>query len=244
MIVNYSEKGWSMTLQRSHGLLAAQICAHWNKDNQPARWVETLIATAEHDDVSDELQDPELHPDTGGPVNFKMKGFETGMCDQLLEKAFSKSRYIGLLIAQHIRFLYQNDPAAKSYCQQLEKNEKKWLREAGLTQAEVSAGYELLEFCDAFSLIICQGIVQPQNRKMEISSGPDGQSYQLSTCADGSLTVTPWPFEKDTFALSYETRTIPQLAFKDAAEFRKQLEAAQVELQEVKVTRDDAGQRA
>jgi hypothetical protein len=51
MIVNYIEPGWQIITQRSHGLLAAQICAQWKNNNQPKRWVETLIATAEHDDV-------------------------------------------------------------------------------------------------------------------------------------------------------------------------------------------------
>ncbi|WP_442591393.1 DUF3891 family protein [Pedobacter sp. AW31-3R] len=69
MIVNYTESGWQIITQRSHGLLAAQICAHWCKDNQPERWVDTLTATAEHDDVYNEFENDDLLNDNGGPVN-------------------------------------------------------------------------------------------------------------------------------------------------------------------------------
>jgi hypothetical protein len=230
MIVNYTEKGWQIILQRSHGLLAAQICAHWKKDNQPGRWVETLMATGEHDDANEELANPEINPGTGGPTNFKMKAFDVGYCDRLLELAFAKGRYIGMLIARHIHFLYKEDQASKSYCEKLKQNEDKWLAEAGATSEEIAASYELLEFCDAFSLIICQGLMQPENRKMEISSGPDGLSYELTMPEPGKLCVTPWPFEQKSFQVNYESRCIGQLTFKNAAELKKKLNAADVQL--------------
>ncbi len=35
MIVNYTEIGWEIILQRAHGSLAAQIAAHWKKEERP-----------------------------------------------------------------------------------------------------------------------------------------------------------------------------------------------------------------
>ncbi len=125
MIVNYTEEGWLIISQRSHGLLAAQICAYWNKDNQPIRWIETLIATAEHDDANNELEKSGLLEENGGPKNFKMIPFEKEYCDGLLNRAVTKGRYIALLISRHIQFLYGKDPAAKPYCSALQKKEKK-----------------------------------------------------------------------------------------------------------------------
>jgi hypothetical protein len=230
MIVNYTENGWSIVLQRAHGALAAQICGHWKREIQPKRWVETLIATADHDDVNDELTIPELLHKNGGPKNFKMKDFERGYCDRLLEGALTRGRYIGLLISRHIQFLYGNDAAGKQYCKSLKKKEKKWISEAGTTDKEISASYQLLEFCDALSLLICQGLVQPESRKMEISSGPDGTIYQLSLSNQGNLIVTPWPFEDDCFNVNYESRHISQLTFESDDEFKSMLNDAPVEL--------------
>ncbi len=116
MIVNYTEAGWTIITQCSHGLLASQICAHYKKNIQPDRWVETLIATADHDDANNEFEKVNLLEDNGGPINFKMIPFEKVYCDYLLNMAMAKGRYIGLLISRHIQFIYGKDAAAKSYC--------------------------------------------------------------------------------------------------------------------------------
>src|SRR5690606_22195810 len=141
------------------------------------RWVETLIATAAHDDASNEFDKEDLLEENGGPTNFKMVPFEKEYCDNLLKMALGKGRYIGLLISHHIRFLYGKDPAAKSYCSDLRKKEKLWLSEAKATPTEISKSYQLLEFCDALSLLICQQLIQPEKRKIEISEGPDDKPY-------------------------------------------------------------------
>lgn len=237
MIVKYTEEGWSIILQRTHGLLAAQVCGHWKKDDQPARRMETLIATAEHDDMNNELLDPDWNAATGGPVNFKMKDFDSLRCNELLNRAMSKSTYVGLLIAQHLQFLYESEKSAKEYCKHLKSNTKKWIAQAGTTDQEIAASYQLLEFCDAFSLIICEGNVQPDHRKMEISSGPGGIVYQLQTLDEGSFNVIPWPFETDSFTLIYESRTIAQLTFSDAVDFSNKLIEAPVTTHHIQVNR-------
>jgi len=106
MIVNYTESGWQIITQRSHGLLAAQICAHWKKDKQPSRWIETLIATAEHDDVYNEFENDNLLNDQGGPINFKNTDFELSYGKRLMAMAETKSAYIALLISRHIQFVH------------------------------------------------------------------------------------------------------------------------------------------
>jgi hypothetical protein len=237
MIITYCEQGWTVVTQRSHGLLAAQICGHWRKDMQPQRWIETLIATAEHDDENDELADGDLISENGGPKNFKMKAFDRVYCDSLLSKSLAKGRYIGVLISMHIRFLYAGQSTAKSYCTDLSKKEKLWIEQAQTTREQVKASYELLEFCDALSLIICQDLMQPENRKMEISTGPDGTAYQLSMADTGAINITPWPFEEDAFHVNYESRIIKQLSFKSSAAFRKKLQSVPVQLKSLKIVK-------
>ncbi|MEX2513188.1 MAG: DUF3891 family protein [Cyclobacteriaceae bacterium] len=226
MIVNYTQKGWRIVSQCSHGILAAQICAFWKKENQPDRWVETLIATAEHDDANNEIEKPDLLEENGGPRNFKMEAFDKKYCEKLLNSAMIKSCYVGLLISRHIQFLYGEDPSAKSFCDQLKNKEKLWMKAIQVTTKEIDDSYSLLEFCDAFSLLICQDLVQAENRKIEISTGPDKKSYQLYSEKDQELIVSPWPFEVSTFNVNYEYRELEQLSFKNTAEFRSAFLAA------------------
>lgn len=220
MIVNYTESGWQIITQRSHGLLAAQICAHWKKDRQPKRWVETLIAAAEHDDVYNEWENEDLLNEAGGPVNFKQATFKLAYGERLTGMAETKSAYIALLISRHIQFVHGGDPNAKTFINDLKKRERVWQKTAGVSRQEADLAYELVEFCDAFSLLICQGLVQPEGRKTEISKGPDGRAYEMHAHGEG-LIVEPWPFEVSSFTVSWESRLLSQLSFTSVTEFRE-----------------------
>jgi hypothetical protein len=238
MIVNYTDKGWQIITQRSHGLLAAQICAHWQKGKQPQRWVETLIATAEHDDVYNEFDNDDLLTETGGPKNFAMTSFQREYAEKLIDMALTKGRYIGLLVSRHLNFLHGHDPEGKLYCAELKKKESLWLKEAGATKEEINASYSLLEFCDAFSLLICQGMVQPEQRKIEISNGPDGVAYELCSDKDGGLLVESWPFELEAFKVNYESRLVDQLVFENVEAFRIAIKDCPVTLHEIRLKKN------
>ncbi len=227
MIVNYTESGWEIITQRAHGLLAAQICARWRKDKQPERWVETLIAAAEHDDVYNEFDNKDLLNDSGGPVHFKQTAFKVDYGERLIQMAEIKSAYMALLTSRHIQFVHGSDPKAEKFISDLKKRERRWLMASGSTKKEADLGYELLEFCDAFSLLICQGLIQPEQRKVEISNGPDGRAYQMYASEKG-LVIEPWPFEPNGFQVAWESRTLSQLVFKSTAEFRQAMKKAAV----------------
>ena len=239
MIVNYTDAGWQIITQRAHGLLAGQICARWKNSKQPTRWLETLIATAEHDDVYNEFEDDQLLNANGGPINFKMTGFRKHMCERQLKMALTKSRYIALLISRHIQFVHGNDPEAKAFCRELKMKEKKWLAESGAKLQDIDGSYELLEFCDAFSLLICQGLIQPEQRKIEISNGPDQQPYTFFMSEDGSLVVEDWPFEPESFTIVYESRTLSQLTFDDVSAFKKAVDLAEVSNHELTLRKNN-----
>lgn len=224
MIVNYEETGWNIISQRAHGLLAGQICFQWKEKLRPELWMETIVATIEHDDAFNEFEKDEiLLNSNGGPVNYKMRKFEKKKCEALLQMALSKSRYIGLLTSRHIQFLHEDseDRIARKFCRNLKMLDKKWIKDASCDENEVATAYAILQWCDAFSLLICQKMIQPENRKIEISSGPENNCHQLHAPKENMLTVEPWPFESDHFELHYESKTITKLAFKSDDEFRK-----------------------
>mgnify|MGYP000754117155 CR=1 FL=1 len=56
MIVNAVEKGWEIIYHRGHALLAAELAAHWRAADRPERWIETLAAIMQHDDMERERE--------------------------------------------------------------------------------------------------------------------------------------------------------------------------------------------
>jgi len=224
MIVNYTEQGWEIITQRAHGLLAVQLAMHWAVKERPQRWTETLIAIAEHDDARTELESDKLLTAQGGPLNFDMHLFDPDHCRLLHNFALSKSRYIALLISMHMVFLFskeaESNPEVKPFLKEQQRLQKQWLKELAITPKEAERIYNLLEWCDACSLILCRNEVQPEQRTIEISRGPAGKAYQLQTTGN-CLTVTPWPFEEDKFEVRVEKRVLNQLQFKSNEEFKQ-----------------------
>lgn len=224
MIVNYKETGWEVITQRAHGIVAAQVAMHWKAKERPKRWMETLLAIAEHDDAEVELSGENLLTATGGPLNFAMKHFDIQHCKQLAILTITKSRYIALLVSMHMDFLYRKEEQDNNEVHQFLEHQRslqnEWRTQLGINKKESERIYYLLEWCDAFSLLICRQLLQPEQRGIEISTGPDGQVYHLFETGSSTLTVDPWPFEADTFTISYESRELNQLKFESSAEFR------------------------
>lgn len=232
MIVNYTKKGWQVVTQRQHGILAALFAAEWKISERPERWMETLLAIAEHDDAEIELDGENLLTDSGGPLNFDMKEFDEAYYEKLLRLTITKNRYIALLISFHIEFLCrksaETNSKAKSFLKEQGILRQKWMHELNLKEKDVLRTYDLLEWCDACSLLLCQDLVQPQKRKLEISTGPDKNSYYVQQAGAQKLTITPWPFETEKFVVRFEYRLVNQLQFKSSAEFRKEFLSAEV----------------
>lgn len=236
MIVSYREEGWYVVTQRAHGILAAQLGAQWGVKDRPARWVETLLAIAEHDDAEVELDGESLLTPTGGPLNFDMKAFDLQHCEKLSMLTQVKNRYIALLTSLHMEFLYRREAASDQKCGLFLDEQavlrKNWQKALHISEREAQRIYALLEWCDACSLLICQYRLQPEKRKLEISTGPDKKVYHLIQIAEATLTIEPWPFESEHFDISFEYRILNQLQFSSSAEFRKIFLEAQIEEQQ------------
>lgn len=226
MIVNYTGKGWKVITQRAHGILAAQIAFHWKKSERPERWMETLLAIAEHDDAEAELEGENLVTSVGGPLNYDMKCFDKFHCEKLSRLTQTKNQFIALLTSLHMEFLYgkeaQTNPDADSFLKQQAELRKKWRYKLKITKGESLRIYDLLEWCDACSLLLCEEALQPEKREIEVSTGPDKKTYHLLKINQTTITVIPWPFETRKFKINFEWRLIEKLHFSSSAEFRKE----------------------
>lgn len=240
MIVTYKENGWQVVTQRAHGILAAQFGAQWRAKDRPTRWTETLLAIAEHDDAEVELDGENLLTATGGPLNFDMKLFDLAHCEKLSMLTQTKNRYIALLTSLHMEFLYRKDTTKNTACKSFLKKQntlrEKWRKALHLTEAETLRIYDLLEWCDACSLLFCQCRIQPEKRRVEISTGPDKKRYHLLQKSDSNITIEPWPFETKNFEVNFEYRIIRKLQFDSSADFRKSFLRAPIKEQIWNVT--------
>ena len=79
--------------------------------------------------------------------------------------------------------------------------------------------YRFVQWCDAFSLLICMDKIQSEGRKMEIAESPDGVINEVFYKEENVITVTPWPFKNDRFIVFYEYKIIEQLKFTSVEEF-------------------------
>ena len=176
MIVTYKEDGWHVVTQRSHGILAAQIAANWRVKDRPERWTETLLAIAEHDDAEVELDGENLLTETGVPLNFHMNAFDLAHYEKLSLLTLTKNRYIALLISLHIEFLNraeaENNKECKKFLEKQAALREKWRKALHITETETLRIYNLMEWCDAFSLLLCQCRLPPEKRKLEIKYRP------------------------------------------------------------------------
>lgn len=161
-----------------------------------------------------------------------MKVFDKEHCNKLAMLSQSKNRYIALLTSLHMEFLSRKDARenaeAKVFLKEQAALRRKWQKELDLSEEEILRTYDLLEWCDACSLLLCEDQLQPENRKIEISKGPDKKIYQLLQTSDRSISLTPWPFEMRKFTVRFEWRLVRKIQFNSSAEFRKEFLKAPV----------------
>jgi broad specificity phosphatase PhoE len=234
MIVKSIPEGWEVIYQRAHGLLAAQLAHHWKVPDRPPYWTHTLIAIAEHDDGLPESRAPENLTEAGAPRHFQLFKYSPTQYRNVMEIAASKSRWNALLISMHLTFLYgdevQDDPELAIFIQSQRELQKRLLRELNLTRTVADRAYRFVQWCDALSLLLCMNKVQPEQRRMEVSKGPDGTVHQLWQDQQGTLRIDPWPFASRSFAVEVEYRQLRQLQFESTQELHEALTGAAVQV--------------
>lgn len=230
MIITSHQKGWKIINQRSHGLLAAMLAYQFDINLPNDIMVPTLIAIAEHDDgVSETLQSVNL-TDAGAPRHFKVSDGlkKTDLTQQfnVMEIATSKSQLNALLTSLHINFIFGGssnikDKSRDAFLEVQEKNRKKILKDLKIDKNYAERLYRFVEWCDAFSLLICMDKIQAEGRKMEISKSPDGEMSQTFYKENHEISVEPWVFKNDSFKVFYEYKIVEQLKFDTIEEFNK-----------------------
>ncbi len=241
MIVTSHQNGWKIINQRSHGLLAVMLAYQYDIDLPNDIMVPTLIAIAEHDDGVEETKLSKNLTAAGAPRHYKVKD-ESITTDltrlfNVMEISSSKSQLNALLTSLHLEFLYEgshdgNDKKLNAFLREEEKKRKFILKHLNMDKKMADRLYRLVEWCDAFSLLICMDKIQPAGRKMEISKSPEGDMNQTFYKESKEITVEPWVFKNDTFKVFYEYKILNQLKFNSIKEFDKVCKNTSVQREE------------
>ena len=228
MIVISHQKGWKIINQRSHGLLAAMLAYQYAIDLPNDIIVPTIIAIAEHDDGLNETAQEKNLTAAGAPRDFRVSD-ETKKSDltqqlNVMEISSSKSQLNALLTSLHMKFLYsgerrKEDKDLDNFLTNQEKFRASILKNLKIDKKYADRLYRLVEWCDAFSLLICMDKIQPEGRKMEVSKSPDGAMNQTFYSPNNEISVEPWCFKNDTFTVFYEYKILEQLKFDSIEEF-------------------------
>ncbi len=241
MIVISHDNGWKIINQRSHGLLAAMLAYEYAIDLPSQVLVPTLIAIAEHDDGVQETNQEKNLTEAGAPRHFMVsdhsKKSDLTQLLNVMEISGSKSQLNALLTSLHLKFLYSGrkdgeDQDLDAFLKNQEKLRQEALKNLRMDKKYADRLYRLLEWCDAFSLLICMDKIQPKGRKMEISQSPDGDMNQTFYKANKEITVEPWVFKNTTFQVFYEYRILEQLKFNSIKEFDEVCRNTPVQRQE------------
>ena len=232
MIVNSTQMGWEVIYQAAHALLAAQIAAHWRADQRPQRWIETLVALAQHDDEASPWADRNHLTDAGAPLDFRWsKAPSLAQPSLVTSELQHKGQWASMMISMHMSFLYSHlrdeGPEFAAFLDEQEIHQKTWRSAMKVKKKEAEAAYALFQWCDRMSLILCHRELPEAERALEVSVGPDGTRYDV-ICREGHITVQPWPFESPRFSVSVESMQLSQLTFKDDAELQAVLQATPV----------------
>jgi hypothetical protein len=233
MIVNTDPKGWEVIHQRAHGVLAMKVAAQWQKSLRPARWMETLLATAEHDDGQEDWSGTKHLNEAGAPLDFTHKPFNMVQLKRVTELSQHKGRWIALLISMHMSFLYESmrgkSKELDEFLDTQKQHQEQWRRALKISLQEVKSAYALMQWCDRFSLILCRNELPAGERFLEISTGPDDVRYEVKQRADNTVLVQPWPFEQEKFELSVEASYLTQLSFKNDQELLESIKNSNIQ---------------
>ncbi|MGA0558203.1 DUF3891 family protein [Larkinella sp. VNQ87] len=236
MIVTSKDYGWEIIHQQAHGLLAVKIAAQWNPTRRTKRWIETLVALTEHDDGQEPWKGKNHLTEAGAPMDFRIEEYSVAQAKRMVEIALEKSRWNALMVSKHASFLYEpmrtQNPELDRFLDEQQQNQKVWMKQLGVAQKEVDEAYAFVQWCDALSLILCQGKLPENERRLEISPGPDGISYYIIQRADQTVSVDPWPFEKPAFSLQIEAYQVHQLRFRSDSELYECLQQSPIEEKE------------
>lgn len=240
MIVNLTDTGWDVIYHRAHALLAAQLAGHWRRSDAPERLYETIAAISHHDDLEREWEGDHL-TEAGAPLDFTLlPPSDDRATIETLRKQITSARYRGrwvtVLTSKHICFLNQGQRGKSKewddFLNEQIKLQEDYCKALDIDKDTAERAYQFMRWCDRLSLILAQQQIPDAGRAVEITSGIDGQRYDVRQIEDSKLTVEPWPFEEKEFTVNVEACHLSKLKYSSNDELVAALQKAPIHIQE------------
>ncbi|MDX2212424.1 MAG: DUF3891 family protein [Oculatellaceae cyanobacterium bins.114] len=241
VIVHLTDSGWQVIYHRAHALLAAQLAGHWQRSNAPLRLYETLAAISHHDDLEREWEGDHL-TEAGAPLDFTVTtrspdvNSSIPVLSDLVTGARYRGRWVAMLVSMHIYFLNQDKhgttPEWDQFLNEQIQYQEEWRKGLGIEKDEAERAYQFMRWCDRLSLILSQNQLPDAQRALEITSGIDGQRYDVRQLEDEKVTVEPWPFEEEQFTVNVEACHLSDLKFESNEALTKALQEAPIQVVE------------
>lgn len=236
MIVNQIKEGWEIIHHQAHGLLAAQLAHQFPKDRFPEGFYTDVIAAILcHDDYQEDYKHNNYVTDVGAPRDFTLaKSNKTEKylrTKRVIKAAHEKSAWVGMLIAFHFNFLYQDAEGLSKRLVKLLKKEKKAskkrLKKMGFNYHNLEKTYQIMRLCDRCSLILTRNNIPEMGRNLEIMTNLEDERTELYLNKKGQLVVLPWCFQEDKFSVNVEAHILEQLEFKNDKQLEKAIKNAE-----------------
>ncbi|WP_031428549.1 DUF3891 family protein [Flavimarina sp. Hel_I_48] len=243
MIATHLLTGWEIVSHYTHGLLAGKIAMQLSQNLRSDYWGDILTAIIEHDDHLQDFSEKNYLTDVGTPLDFTLdKRSEKDAHEHALRvyaNSCQKSQLVALLVGRHLEFLFDTGETLtkdfKAFFKMLKTERKAQLKLYGWSTSDLENTYKLMRFCDRCSLIICQHLIPQGGRQIEINKTIDNKTYFIKEIGE-KLHIDPWPFEKDSFKISYEYRILEQSGFINNKELQNSIQNAPVKIREINFT--------
>ena len=244
MIVKQHNKGWEIISQYAHGLLAGKIAAPFQNLIEDNIWIDLLTSIIEHDDNLPNFNQEDHITIAGAPLDFTLqeKDIDSSYlhATKVYNNSIQKSQFIALMVGRHLEFLFKGKTKGhkqfSEFFENVRSERKTQLNLYDLNADSLEKYYDIMRFCDRCSLIICQGLIPSNGRKIEINKTIDNKEYFIMSTGEDKLRVTPWPFAVKNFKVQYESRIVEQLKFNNDRELENQLEQSDVIINSVEIS--------
>ena len=215
MIVQDTSDGTlRLITQQEHAKSAAALARWWKPPESlgDANWARFLLAVEHHDDGWEVAERQPTLDEAGRPMDFR--GLPTpehaAIWRRGIDAAMRLDPYVGLLVAQHARWLYTEQVshdddglAAQSLINQLTTQIDRALDPLRLGDTDeklavhpknLMLARRLLSWFDGLSLMLLGAIEPPADGKTEPLGFGDTVTPMKVRCGVGVCAVDPWPF--------------------------------------------------
>lgn len=228
MIVTKNPEGWNIFFHRAHALLAFKIGMNIKQSHWPIpRFrLDGLSAITDHDDGQPDWNKKDNLTKAGAPLDFRQPSpIALKEVSRMINRSLYKSAFMTLMVSMHCRSIY-NDQKGKEIEEFLVEQEtlcKSILKHLEINLADAEGCYQVVRFCDELSLMLCQGDLPKEGRKIQLEPLPGIEENFIKKDEKGILRLNEWCFDTPEFAISAEYYPTKKLSYDSDQELISEL---------------------